>query len=202
MTGDALTDEDLAARAASGDDAAFRDLVERHRERLLAWARKRMPAALRGRVSTSDVVQECLVAAHRRLADFENRGAGSFGRWLGRFLENKVRDEVRDHLVRARRNANREVRLGSRPDARPVADPAPSPGTRAQGAEEQSLLLQAMGTLSEDHREVIHLVHECGLSAAEASVRLGRSVDATRKLYARAVASLTEAVGARRSSPP
>jgi RNA polymerase sigma-70 factor (ECF subfamily) len=196
------SDEALAALAREGDEGAFRTLVARYRERLLAAASRRLPAALRGRVSSSDVVQDALVAAHRRIAAFEDRGEGSFGRWLAAILDNKVKDEVRDHLGRERRNANREVLLGSRPSAAPFLDKAPSPHARAQAKEQHAIVVEALASLSEDQQAVLRLVHEGGMTIAQAAEHLRRSPDAVRKLYARGVANLAEAVEARRSRAP
>src|SRR5687767_5891933 len=83
------SDEALAVAGRDGDGEAFAELVERYREILVKAAGRRLPDPIRGRVSSSDVVQECLLAAHGRLRDFEDRGPGSFGRWLKGILENK-----------------------------------------------------------------------------------------------------------------
>ncbi len=196
------SDEELAARARSGSSKAFQLLLERHQERLEAAASRRLPKAIQGRVSASDVVQECFLVAHLRIADFEDRGSGSFKRWLARILRNKVHDEVRDHLGRARRTVGREVaRRGSRSDVMPVADRAPSPGSRAQGTEERALFKKALLSLTDDQQAVIRLVHEGGLTTVEAAEHLHRTGEAVRKLYARAVANLAHALEEHRRSP-
>lgn len=194
------SDEELAARARSGSSKAFQMLLERHQQRLEAAASRRLPKAIQGRVSASDVVQECFLVAHLRIADFEDRGSGFFRRWLARILRNKVHDEVRDHLGRARRTVGREVRRGSRSDVMPVPDRAPSPGSRAQGTEERALFKEALLSLTDDQQSVIRLVHEGGLTTAEAAEHLHRTGEAVRKLYARAVASLARALEEHRRS--
>ena len=199
---DGSDDEALAARARAGDVSAFESLVVRFRDRLADRVRGRLPVVLRPRVSESDVVQECLLVAHRRLPDFEDRGPGSLGRWLQGIVDHRVRDEVRNHLVRARRDAGRDVRLGSGSHTNVFTDHAPSPGTRVVAREEHAAARAALDTLSEPHREVLRLVHEAGLTVPEAAQYMGRSPEATRKLYARAVADLARAVGTRRGGSP
>ena len=191
------TDEQLATLARGGDVAAFEGLVARFRDRLRERVRGRLPAILRARVSESDVVQECLLAAHRRLPTFEDRGTGSLGHWLEGIVDHKVGDQIRQHLGRARRDVGRDVRLPSGSHGIGFTDQAPSPSTRTVAQEEVSLTRAALQDLSGLHRDVLRLVHEAGLTVPEAAQYLERTVEATRKLYARAVASLAQAVGAR-----
>ena len=194
------SDEGLAARARSGDGAAFDALVARYRDRLQAEAGRHLPAALRGRLSSSDVVQDCLLAAHRGIATFDDRGNGSFRRWILAILEHKVRDEIRDHLGRARRSVNREVRLASTHDRGPVVDRAPSPGSQAGHRESRALVAGALALLPASQQAILRLVHEGGLTVSEAAAQLGKSPDAGRMLYTRAVAHLAKAIDPTRNS--
>src|SRR5439155_15366374 len=152
--------------------------------------------------SSSDIVQECLLAAHQRIASFEDRGSGSFGRWISAILDHKVRDQIRDHLGRARRSVNREVRLGSRPDGKPFADRAPSPGSQASRRESRASVVAPLASLTEAQQALLRLVHDGGLTVAQAAEQLGKSADAGRMLYARAVARLGKAVDSSRSRSP
>ncbi len=64
------TDGDLLIRARAGDEAAFRALHDRYAAQVRARVRRRMPGALRRRVTESDVVQETFAAAFGALGDF------------------------------------------------------------------------------------------------------------------------------------
>ena len=55
-------DRRLAARAGAGDERAFAELVERHREPLLRYVARRFSPEL-----AEDAVQEALLSAHRAL---------------------------------------------------------------------------------------------------------------------------------------
>jgi len=105
------TDEDLVRRVRAGDESAARRLFERHLPALRTKARSRLPASLRGKVAESDVIQEAWLAAYLSIDDFEDRGDGSFVRWLRGIVERRVAREVRRHGGVAKRDARREVRI-------------------------------------------------------------------------------------------
>ena len=188
-------DEDLVARAVAGDASAFDALVDRHRARLLAQAQRLMPRQLQRRVAASDVVQESCLAAFRSLGSFEDQGPGSFGRWLRGVLANKVREQVRHHLQRTKRDPKREITGTRRPD--PAALPATSTtvSKRLRRQEEAEALVSALEKLPADHGTILRLVHDAGMTIPAAATQMGRSPEATRKLYTRAVSGLARIVG-------
>lgn len=71
-----VTDADLVARARQGDQAAFGELVDRHRTAVYRAAL----AALRSHADADDAAQDTFVLAWRRLGSF--RGGASFRTWL------------------------------------------------------------------------------------------------------------------------
>lgn len=195
-----LPDEALAARVRDGDEAAASLLFERHVERLRAQVRRQLPARLGRKVAESDVIQEAYLAAFRRLADFEDKGEGSFGRWLRGILEHKIHDEVRRHLERERRSVRREVSRDRRPDTDALPRGGASPSAQAVAQETRETVLRALERLPEDYQRVLRLVHDDGLTVPEAAARIGRTSEASRKLYSRAVSKLAEEMQ-RRSNP-
>jgi RNA polymerase sigma-70 factor (ECF subfamily) len=52
------------------------------------------------------------------------------------------------------------------------------------------VLANALGALSDDHREVIILRHLEGLTFPQVAERMGRSVDAVKKLWTRGLVHL------------
>ena len=185
-------------RARRGDSAASHALFARHLPELRRRVRRRLPPALRPRVGDSDVVQEACVAAFQRLHEFDDRGDGSFLRWLRKILDHKLVDEVRRHVGAERRDLRREVRVatGEEPSAR--RRKGRSPPSEVVAAEEQEAVRRAMTELPSHYRAVLRWIHHEGLTAAEAGVRMGRTPDAARKLYARALARLADRLDARR----
>jgi len=189
------TDEDLVRRASDGDEAAARILFERHLPALRAKALALLPPSLRGRVGASDVIQDAYLAAFLAMGDFEDRGDGSFAAWLRTILERRIANEVRDGVLAAKRDARREVRI---PTGTGGEGPEPgllSPSEEAMAEEEAARVRAAKALLSRDHRTVVDLVHEEGLTLVEAGARMGRSADAARKLYARAIAEMASRLG-------
>src|SRR5262245_52175858 len=184
------TDEDLVRRVRAGDEAATRLLFERHLPALRAKAQSRLPATLRGRLGASDVIQEAYLAAFKSIGDFEDRGDGSFAAWLRTILERRIANEVRDGVGTARRDARREVRIPTGTVGAGPAHDQPTPSEEAIAEEDALRLRAARETRAPDHRTGIWLVHEEGLRLAGAGERMGRTAEAARKLYARAVAEL------------
>src|SRR5262245_27045255 len=185
------SDEEHVRRIRGGDEAAARLLFERHLPALRAKARAKLPSSLRGRIAESDVIQDAYLAAFLALADFEDRGDGSFAAWLRTILERRLINEVRDGVAAAKRDARREVRILTGSGAAGPARDQPSPRVEAIAEEDAARLRDATAGLSADHRAVIALVHDEGLTLAAAGERMGRTADAARKLYSRAVAELS-----------
>jgi len=190
--GEEPSDEELVRRIRQGDEAATRALFDRHLPALRAKAQARLPASVRGKVGASDVVQEAWLSAFLALGGFKDAGDGSFAAWVRRIVERKVSDEVRRHARVKKRSSGREVRWATRaqhlePD---VGQQTPS---QVVGDDERAAALRAaVAGLDEDHATVIRLVHEEGLTLVDAGRRMGRTPDATRMLYGRAMQRLAD----------
>lgn len=180
----------LRERFRRGDEGAFRALVERYTDGLRARLSARIPERLRRRVSSSDVLQETCILAFARREDFEDRGEGSFGAWLDAIAERKLNEEIRRHAGTAKRAAHREVPRGRRPDTSAFVGRQRSPSSIVQRGEDLERVREAMSRLSEDHRTVLRLALERGLPLREVAVQMGRSREAAKKLYGRAVVRL------------
>lgn len=90
------SDEELAARAAAGDEPAFEDIVRRYQGRVF-----RLASRLAGsETEAADVLQETFLRAYRGLPSF--RGASRFGTWLYRIATNAA---LANRRARARRPA-------------------------------------------------------------------------------------------------
>ena len=177
----------LIRRFREGDEEAFRILLERHVPAVQAQVGRLIPARIQRRVSVADVLQEARLVAFQRRADFEDRGAGSFRRWLLGIVRNKLHELVRRHDGAARRSARREVSRGQRADTAQFAGTLPSPSQAAIAAELTRFARKALGTLPEDDQEVLRLVRTDGLNLKQAAARMERTHEATKKLYGRAL---------------
>jgi RNA polymerase sigma-70 factor, ECF subfamily len=189
-----VPDEVLLGRVRDGDADAFQVLFDRHLAVLRARVLRLLPARLRRRVSVADVLQEARLAALRGSDGFKPRANGTVRGWLLRIAENQALTALRRHDGAARRSSGREVSRGGRPDTAAFAGAGPSPSEAAATAEVREAVRAALEELPEDYRSVLQLVRIEGRTMAEAAVRMGRSREAVKKLYGRALGKLSEAL--------
>ena len=77
------TDNELAARAAGGDEAAFEELHRRHRHRVMQVCMTRLHNA----EDAEDAAQETFAQVYRNIGSF--RGESLFTTWLHRIAVNQ-----------------------------------------------------------------------------------------------------------------
>ncbi len=127
-------DDQLLQRAQSGDDRAFRELVERHGRYLFGIAR----ASLRSDHDAEDAVQECLASSLRARFD----GSSAVRTWLVAILVRQV--------ALLRRKRQRWLREKEQTPPPPLPDVAPEVDARLD-------LATLLERLAPEHREVIVL---------------------------------------------
>ena len=185
------SEEILLERIRGGDPAAFADLLARHEGAMQARARRMVSRRLRGRYSVSDVLQEARVAAFEGLRNFVPGPEGTVRGWLLQVVTLKAIDLARQHGA-AKRSAGREVAQAERPESGTFPDPGPTPSQVAVAGEFQDAARRAMAGLPEDYRDVLRLTRQQGLSLRHAAECMGRTPEATKKLYGRALARFGE----------
>ena len=178
----------LLDAARGGDAVALGALMDWFRRYLLKVAAAELPAHVRLKVPPSDVVQDALLEAYRLFERFEGAGAAEFRGWLAGIVRNKVRDSVRRFAAGGKRDAGREVAVAGSGGA----DPAPSLSSEAVRREEAEAVLAALARLPAEYRAAIQLRTWDGLPFAEVGARTGRTEDAARMLFARAMKRLEE----------
>lgn len=193
-------DASLLARARTGDEDCMRRLFERHRTALEARVRRFLPRAVQRKVSVSDVVQEARILAFARTGTFEPAREGAYRSWLLRIAEWKAREALRSYAGTSKRAVGREASQGG--DAPEGASNDPSPSEAAIRTETREAVLRTLATLSPDHREVLRLARLEQLPIRDVAERMGRSNDAIKKLYGRALASFGRAVTAAKRVRP
>jgi len=158
--------------------------------RLLGFIRLKMGRSLRARLESRDILQATYVKSLQHLGEFKGSDSRAFVGWLMRIAENEIRDRA-DYHGRQRRDAGREEDVEAFGDIAARTRSALSRLILDQRAEQ---LEAAVETLSDAHREVILLRAFEELPFAEIGRRLGKSEDASRMLYARAMTALTLAL--------
>jgi RNA polymerase sigma-70 factor (ECF subfamily) len=153
---------------------------------------------LRPKVGASDLVQDSLVEAHRDFPRFRGRTRADLLAWLRRVLRHNLADARRRFREAASRQLRQEEFL-DRADAAGLRDRLvaglPDPLDHTAAREEAEALARAVARLPADQRRVIELRHRDGLPFAGVADALGRSEEAARKLWLRAVRRLRAELG-------
>ena len=105
--------QQLIEQAADGDDAAANRLLQRHRAALRRLVALRMDRAMARRVDASDIVQDVLLEASGRLADYLRDPVMPFHLWLRQMAKDRMIDLYRRHHAQ-RRDVDRERPLTQR----------------------------------------------------------------------------------------
>jgi RNA polymerase sigma-70 factor (ECF subfamily) len=192
----------LLKRAAGGGRQQWGALLLRHQGRLLRLIALRLNPRLQGRIDPGDVLQEVLLEASERLAEYLRQPRAPFYLWLRSIAGHKLLELHRFHLATEMRDANREVPLnrGRLPEASSAALAAqllgqdPGPGEAVLRDELRDQIQQALDSLDSLDREVLVLRHFEQLTTREIAETLGISAAAAGKRYVRALKRLKEVV--------
>ena len=198
MWPDSSETQQLLDSARAGDAAARQRLLDRHREALRRVVGLRMDPVLRRRLDASDIVQEVLIEAHRRLSDYLAAGGMPFQLWLRQLARDRLIDAHRRHRGAARRSIDREQAIAApRYDdqsafdlAALVADRELTPAAAATHHELERRFHAAIETLDDTDREIVLMRHFEQLSNQETAQALGLSQAAAGMRYLRAMRRL------------
>jgi RNA polymerase sigma factor (sigma-70 family) len=192
----AASSTDLLERAKQGSDAALNLLYEQCAGRLLAYIRLRLGRELRAKLESRDILQATLLKSLTHLHELKGKETVSLMAWLAKIAEHEIRDRA-DYHQRHRRDAAREIGID---EDSPLAVEARSALSQVILDERARLLEEAMETLTSAHREIILLRKFEELTFPEIAGRFGKSEDACRMLFARAMTALTMALEMPRST--
>lgn len=192
--------EELLVWARAGDSAAQGELLELYRNYLRVLARPLINGALRARADPSDVVQETFLKAHREFGAFVGAGEPELVAWLRRILVRTLADQARRHRagvrdVRRQESLEQMLERSSGELQEALVAPVPTPSHCAARREQAVLLADALARLPADYREVFVLRELESVSVNEIAARMGRSANAVRKLWTRALLALQQEMG-------
>lgn len=179
-THDATAEQDdlVIARARAGDQAAFRDLVDRHGRAVF-----RVAYRVTGRVEDAeDVVQETFLKAFRQLDRFEARA--NVRTWLHRIAANCAVDLLRARPTRELPEESTALDARERSDDRAQMLPAER---GVLGAQISARMARALELLTATERAAFTLRHFEGCSIDEVSRALGLGASAAKHSIFRAV---------------
>lgn len=191
--------ETLLDRAAKGDLAAGLELLFAQRPRLRELVRARMLPELTRHLDPSDIVQESLTAAARKLPTFAEQQPVPFYVWLRRLTLDRLGKANRRYLRTQARDARRELTLELNDASvelltQSLVSKLPSPPRAAIVQERAAAVRVALLELPDDYRAVIELRYVEQLTVRETAAALGLTESNVKIIHLRALKRLRDAL--------
>jgi RNA polymerase sigma-70 factor, ECF subfamily len=188
----------LLDRVRGGDADAINGLLQRHRAAIRRMIDQRMDRVIERRVDASDIVQDVMIEANRRLGDYLANPTMPFRLWLRHMAQDRLIDAHRRHRVAANRSLDREVSPvaaaggeHSQADVMgQIAGRELTPAAAAMWHELERRFAAAVDLLDDADRQIVLLKHFEHLSTAEAAEALGIAKPAAGMRYLRAMRRL------------
>jgi RNA polymerase sigma-70 factor (ECF subfamily) len=200
--------EEPAAAPNPGEDGAFsfRDtsdteavgqVLERFRDYLRLLARLQLDPRLQAKLDPSDVVQQTLLEAYEKRAQFQGRTQAELAVWLRRMLAHNLADALRA-FGQQKRDVAREYSLERALQASSarledwLLDDRSSPSEQVERQERAVRLASALAALPEAQREAIVLQYWHGWTLAQIGEQLKRTPAAVAGLLKRGLKQLRQ----------
>jgi RNA polymerase sigma-70 factor (ECF subfamily) len=194
--------DQLIEQARQGDDHARQQLLMRHQDRLRRMVACHLDRRLAARVDPSDVVQEALAEAARRLDDYLHEQPIPFYPWLRSLAWERLVKLHRRHLRARNRSVCREEPGGLPLSAESTVELAQrlvASGTGPSGQlvrkEMRQRVQAALARLGERDREILVLRYLEGMTTQEVAATLGISEGAVKMRHLRALDGLRRLLG-------
>jgi RNA polymerase sigma-70 factor, ECF subfamily len=183
-------DRELVRRCLAGDEAAYRELVERHRRPVFAVALRMVRVA----EDAEDLAQETFIRMFRALERYDP--SRPFAAWLYTITARLAIDHLRRRRVRPTSLTVRDE--GSDEDRMlDVMDTTPGPEVLAGHREEERRAQDLIDSLPEHYRVVVALRHQQDLSYEEIAEALHLPLGTVKARIHRARALLKERIETR-----
>lgn len=169
--------------------------LAKYRVYLHLLARQYLDPRLRGKLDSSDIVQQALLQAHQSRDQFRGQTEGEYVAWLrqilARCLANVLRDFTRDKRDIAREGSLEEaVHESSARVEEWLAAEQSTPSQAVEKHEEALRLADALTELPDAQREALLLHHWENWPLAQIGEKLGRSPTAVAGLIKRGLKQL------------
>lgn len=188
--------DSLLNRIQRGEGEATSQLLDQYRDRLRHMIRVRMDPRVIARVDPSDVIQEAMATAVRRLPEYATTQPIPFYPWLRRIAWDKLQHVHEQHIDAEKRTVRREQARWQMTDesvsqlAKIAVGEITGPSSAAIREESCRQLRRALEGLADADREILvqrYLEHlsvreiAAGENTSEASIRM-RNLRALRRL--------------------
>jgi RNA polymerase sigma-70 factor (ECF subfamily) len=190
---------ELLGGAQQGDPHAVDRLMDRHRDSLHRMVECRLNQGVARRVDPSDIVQDALLTASRRLAEYLKNPSMPFHAWLRQLTRDRLADVYRRELA-DKRDVAREQRVPAtdRSSLDPLAqarDAQLTPAAMLLRKEFAERFQHAVEQLDDGAKEIILMRHAEQLTNSQAAEILGLSEAASGMRYLRALRQLKSLLG-------
>lgn len=176
------SDAELIRKIVAGHQDAFTMLYERHLPSVFNRVRYRIPES-----DVEDVTQEVFITALRSLKSF--KGNAKFSTWLRTLTNRRVADYYRNKEVSETQSEP------LRGEGEIVRMEQLTITSKTSVSDDKIILREALLQLPDHYQEVLLLRFAEGLKFREIAKVMGQSLEATKSLYRRAMASLRDVVG-------
>ena len=200
MWPDAENTQELLDGVRQGNPSAAERLLGRHRQALRRLIELRLDRRIQQRVDASDIVQEVLVEANRRLATYLENPSMPFHLWLRQMARDRIIDAHRRHRASHKRSVDREQPIVSPGPAdrstmelaAQICDQEMTPAAAATMEELHRRFVAAIDQLDDSDREVIIMRHFEQLTNQEIAQALELTEPAASMRYLRAMRRLRQ----------
>lgn len=182
-----MTDDELMARGAAGDEDAFRRLVERWERPVFAFLERMVGS----REEAQDLAQDTFLKVYQNAGRY--RAKGQFKSWLFRIAGNAARSRLR------RRKILRWLSLD--PAEHDVPSPREGTDVALEREETRASVREALLRLPDRQRQALSLRQYEELSYQEIAVAMDTSVSAVEALLHRAMQTLRRELVRKKVAP-
>ena len=177
-----MTETELIHRLQSGDEPAFRSLVQEHQHRVY----NTVLGFLQDPSDAEEATQDVFIKVHQHVGTF--KGESSLTTWIYRIAVTTSLDALRKRKRKGQ--ARFLVSLFGRENETAVLPDFYHPGVAAEQKEDSAFLFRAIRTLPDNQQAAFLLQKLEGLSQPEIAEVLKTSVSAVESLLHRAKAGL------------
>lgn len=192
----------LIDRASAGDSIARQRLLDIHREHLRRMIAARLDGRVAPRVDPSDVVQDTLLEAARKLDGYLTDRPLPFLPWLRQIAGERVIDAHRRHVQSQRRSVLREQGPPEIEDGSSeilagwLVDKQPSPSQQVRRRERVERVKAVLEALPDRDREILMMRHLEHLKIEQIAEVLGINPGAVKARILRALLKMRDRLGA------
>jgi RNA polymerase sigma-70 factor (ECF subfamily) len=177
-------------RAQQGDAQALGDLLQSYRPYLRVMVHSLRGDRLQTRLDDSDLIQDALLEAHRSFSAFRGSTVPELLAWLRQIVLRSAQRTIRGFVATQKRDLGREETVHGMAEL--LVDSGSSPSGQAIRHEQAAQMATALARLPEDMQQVLLDRLVDNKPHAQIAERLGRTEQAVRMLYLRALRRLRE----------